>query len=110
MPAFPQLRLSGELAKIADMIDVDRVTFSKGEKRLVINVSSHQVIEKKHIYKLEEMVRGLYREMPNLKVSLRERFRLSRQYTKESFYDVYESSIACELERMNPCLKSIFNI
>ncbi len=106
--AFPKLELEPELSRIADLIEVSRVSLSRDRDQIHIDVTSHQLLHKKYLRNLEQLVKAqLFSDYP-VRVQIHETFLLSEQYTPKRFFDIYKDSMEYELEAESPVLSYLF--
>lgn len=106
---FPNLRLEGELEKLADIIKIVRLSMNAKKDFLHIYTQSNNWVHKKHILAIEEAVKQqLFKNVP-MKIKIIEKFNLSGQYTPQNFLKVYAGSISMELKNYSILEYNIFN-
>ena len=104
---FPHLKPPARLSDLMELSEVTRVTMNPENTLMCVYLASQQWIAKEDIYRLEECIEEQLFKNIKLKVKVIEKFRLSRQYSVENFYELYRPSILLELERYNKVLYSL---
>ncbi len=96
---FPGLKLDKQLDDLLGQTQVENITMFKSEKKMVISISSQNLIAKKLIYKAEENIKDfVFGARASEKVEIKERFILSKQYKLKHLTDVYKDSFLEEIK------------
>ena len=106
---FPNLRLEGELEKLAEIMRVKRLSMNAAKDFLHIYIESNHWVHKKHILALEAAIKKQLFANISMRVKIIEKFHLSNQYTPENFLKVYAGSISMELKEYSILEYNIFN-
>ena len=83
------------------MVTVTRVSCNPSKTHIWVYIKSERWIHKKHIFELEDQIERQLFSGLELRVTVIEKFRLSRQYTPENFLETYRSSMELELRSYN---------
>ncbi|MBO5424247.1 MAG: PolC-type DNA polymerase III [Lachnospiraceae bacterium] len=96
---FPGLKLDKQLDDLMGQTQVENITMFKSEKKMVISISSQNLIAKRLIYKAEENIKDfVFGARASEKVEIKERFILSKQYKLKHLTDVYKDSFLEEIK------------
>ncbi len=98
---FPNLKVKKELEELLEMVTVTRVSCNPSKTHIWVYIKSERWIHKKHIFELEDQIERQLFSGLELRVTVIEKFRLSRQYTPENFLETYRSSMELELRSYN---------
>lgn len=82
---FPNLKVKKELEELLEMVTVTRVSCNPSKTHIWVYIKSERWIHKKHIFELENQIERQLFSGLELRVTVIEKFRLSRQYTPENF-------------------------
>ena len=80
---FPSLKLKDQLKEWLEMVTVSRVTCNPAKTRLWVYIHSERWIHKKFIFALEDQIERQCFPGMEMRVTVIERFHLSKQYEKE---------------------------
>ncbi|MDO4274654.1 MAG: PolC-type DNA polymerase III [Eubacteriales bacterium] len=105
---FPNVKVKEELEEWLDMVSVTKVACNPGKTRIWVYIKSDRWIHKKHIFALEEQIERQCFPGLTMKVTVIERFYLSRQYTPENFLETYRASMELELKNYNMLEYNLF--
>ena len=98
---FPNLKVKQELEELLDMVLVTKVSCNPAKTHIWVYIRSERWIHKKHIFELEDQIeRQLFAGL-GVTVTVIEKFRLSGQYTPQTFLETYRSSLELELRNYN---------
>ena len=110
LDVFPGLKLPDDIKMMVNDVNVVKIATNSSSTRTRIYIESTHIIDKKTIYELERIIKNaIYAKMPNATVKINESFKLSNQYTAESFYKEYAESISLELSKIETILSSVFD-
>ena len=99
LDTFPTLSYSLELKELLDLVDVLHINYTRDKSSLRIYIKSPRLIDKKEIFRLEDLIEKQLFSKQNLKICIIEYFQLSQQYTPAKLLDAYYDSILLEFER-----------
>ena len=105
---FPNLKIKDPLQELLDMVAVTRVSCNPDKTRLWVYISSERWIHKKYIIELQQQIERQCFPGIQMRVTVIEKFRLSRQYTPDNFLEVYRSSMELELRNYNMLEYNLF--
>ncbi len=105
---FPNIKVKTELSELLDMVQVTRVSCNPAKTRIWVYLKSDRWIHKKHILALEEQIERQCFPGLNVRVTVIERFHLSKQYTPANFLEIYRSSMEVELRNYNMLEYNLF--
>ena len=94
---FPNLQLTGKLHDLMEQTTIEKITSTKAKDFLRIYLMSHNLIEKKDVYKVEKEIKKQLFSGVTIEIKIYERFELSAQYTPEKLLEIYRESILEEL-------------
>ena len=94
---FPNLQLTGKLHDLMEQTTIEKITSTKAKDFLRIYLTSHNLIEKKDVYKVEKEIKKQLFSGVTIEIKIYERFELSAQYTPEKLLEIYRESILEEL-------------
>ena len=98
---FPTLKLKNELALLYVDTKVTRISDTPAHDRLRVYLSAPHLIEKKHVYAVEnEMEKQLFPN-DNVRITIHESFELPGSYNVETLMEAYKDSILEEFKRYN---------
>ncbi|MBP3622355.1 MAG: PolC-type DNA polymerase III [Lachnospiraceae bacterium] len=96
---FPGLKLDRDLDDLLGQTEVENITMFKSEKKMVISISSHNLIAKKLIKKAEEKIKEfVFGPRSGETCVIKERFILSKQYKLKHLTDIYKDSFLEEIK------------
>ena len=110
LDVFPNIKLADDLMMMVKDVEVSKVAANKAFTLIRIYIESHHIIDKKSIYELERIIKNtIYAGNPEASVRINETFRLSSQYTAESFFNEYKDSMSLELRNTEVILSSVLD-
>ena len=98
---FPNLKLGNDLDDLVGQSEVIKITMFDKEKKMVISISSNNIIQKSIINKLESVINENVFKEQGIICKIDEHFVLSKQYDLESLTKVYRESFLEELKYIN---------
>ncbi|MCR4956016.1 MAG: PolC-type DNA polymerase III [Lachnospiraceae bacterium] len=104
---FDELNIDHDLLNLLQNVEVEKISTNSARDFLRIYILSPRIIFKKNIYLLEEELKKQIFKNKDLKVVIKERFALSKQYNAKTLYDVYKDSMLLELKHKNNLLFSV---
>ena len=105
---FPSLKLKDQLKEWLEMVTVSRVTCNPAKTRLWIYIHSERWIHKKFIFALEDQIERQCFPGMEMRVTVIERFHLSKQYSPSNFLEIYRASMELELKNYNMLEYNLF--
>ncbi len=96
---FPGLKLGKDLDDLIGQTTVEKITMFKSKKKMVISISSHNLIAKELIYKAEEMLSEFVFGKSGEVCEIQEFFVLSKQYKLPQLTNIYKDSFLEEIKR-----------
>ena len=97
---FPSLKLKDQLKEWLEMVTVSRVTCNPAKTRLWVYIHSERWIHKKFIFALEDQIERQCFPGMEMRVTVIERFHLSKQYSPSNFLEIYRASMELETEKL----------
>ncbi|MBE5997885.1 MAG: PHP domain-containing protein, partial [Lachnospiraceae bacterium] len=104
---FSDIEVNAKLSGLLDTVFVERVIYNRQKKILRVYLVSDNWIRKQYIYDIEKAISDQVLLECGLDVKIIERFRLSRQYVPEKFYELYKTSMMLELKKNSPLLHEL---
>ncbi len=98
---FPGLKLGKDLDDLIGQTKVEKITMFKSKKKMVISISSHNLIAKQLIYKAEEMLSEFVFGKSGETCEIKEFFVLSKQYNLPQLTNIYKDSFLEEIKRLS---------
>ena len=98
---FPGLKLDKELDDLLGQTEVENITMFKSEKKMVISISSQNLIPKKLIYKAEEQIKDFVFGHGGEKCIIKEKYILSKQYKLKHLSEIYKDSFLEEMKNIS---------
>ena len=105
---FPSLKLKDQLKEWLEMVTVSRVTCNPAKTRLWVYIHSERWIHKKFIFALEDQIERQCFPGMEMRVTVIERFHLSKQYSPSNFLEIYRASMELELKNYNMLEYNLF--
>lgn len=96
---FPGLKLDDRTDELLGQAVIQSITMFESSQRMVVSVSSENLIPKELIYKAEEQLSAFIFGQSDKCCVIEEHFTLSGQYTLETLTDVYKDSFLEEIKR-----------
>ena len=107
---FPKLEVSGELHKLLEETEVERIVSNKSQTNIRIYLKGKHLIYKKNIFQLEHNIqKQLFPKQP-VTTKIIEHYQLSVQYTAQTLMDIYKDSILEELKVYSLFLYNLFRL
>lgn len=104
---FPTLKVQEDIQTLFQDVEVLKVTTNSGRDFIKVHILSSHMIQKKRIYDMEGILKEqLFAKSP-VRVSLVEKYELSRQYTPENLMEEYFGSMLLELGKRSVVEKSM---
>lgn len=104
---FPTLKVQEDIQTLFQDVEVLKVTTNSGRDFIKVHILSSHMIQKKRIYDMEGILKEqLFAKSP-VRVSLVEKYELSRQYTPENLMEEYFGSMLLELGERSVVEKSM---
>lgn len=108
---FPTLKLDNEMKFLLQGVLVTKVATNSNRDFIKVHIFSTHLLQKRVIYKLEQMIKDQLFGRTMIQVEIIEEYRLSEQYTPENLMQEYHDSILLELSRRSTvekiCLKML---
>lgn len=105
---FPTLKASEEIRLLFGDVEVQRITTNSGRDFLNVHIFSRHLIQKKHIWQMEDQIRGQLFADTHIKIHIKEQYALSEQYTPGTLMMEYRDSIVMELKRHSILAANMF--
>ena len=105
---FPSLKLKDQLKEWLEMVTVSRVTCNSAKTRLWVYIHSERWIHKKFLFALEDQIERQCFPGMEMRVTVIERFHLSKQYSPSNFLEIYRASMELELKNYNMLEYNLF--
>ena len=96
---FPGLKLGKDLDDLIGQTTVEKITMFKSKKKMVISISSHNLIAKELIYKAEELLSEFVFGKSGEVCEIQEFYMLSKQYKLPQLTNIYKDSFLEEIKR-----------
>lgn len=96
---FPGLKLGKDLDDLIGQTTVEKITMFKSKKKMVISISSHNLIAKELIYKVEELLSEFVFGKSGEVCEIQEFYILSKQYKLPQLTNIYKDSFLEEIKR-----------
>nr|WP_288723308.1 PolC-type DNA polymerase III [uncultured Sellimonas sp.] len=105
---FPTLKLDNEMKFLLQGVLVTKVATNSNRDFIKVHIFSTHLLQKRVIYKLEQMIKDQLFGRTMIQVEIIEEYRLSEQYTPENLMQEYHDSILLELSRRSTVEKNMF--
>ncbi len=93
---FPTLKVNDEIRMLFESVQVEKVSTNRQRDFINVFLFSDHLIQKRHIYSMEHMIKEqLFARVP-VRVTIFEHFQLSEQYTPENLMREYYDSLMLE--------------
>ena len=93
---FPTLKVNDEIRMLFESVQVEKVSTNRQRDFINVFLFSDHLIQKRHIYSMEGMIKDqLFARVP-VRVTIFEHFQLSEQYTPENLMREYYDSLMLE--------------
>lgn len=104
---FPTLKVQEDVQVLFQEVEVLKVTTNSGRDFIKVFTLSRHLIQKKRIYDMERMLKEQLFARSPVRVSIVERYELSRQYTPANLMEEYFGSMLLELGERSIVEKSM---
>ena len=98
---FPTLKVNNELKALFQDVEVSKVATNSNREFIRVYIFSRHLIQKKHIFALERMIKEQLFAMAKIKIEVVEKYQLSQQYTPENLLNEYYESLLLELDEIS---------
>ena len=105
---FPVLKVNAEIQQLLADTQVQRVVSNQDRTRLRVYLHGTRLIQKKHIFQLEQHIKNQLFPQQQLTVKIIERYQLSAQYTPQTLMDLYKDSILEEMKAYSMLIYQLF--
>ena len=96
---FPTLKVNQEIRALFEEVEVTKVATNSDRSYLHVHLLSTHLIQKRHIYAVETVIKEQLFAMNQIRVQIVENYQLSGQYTPENLLREYRESILLELKK-----------
>ena len=96
---FPTLKVNDEIQMMFQGVEVTKVSTNSTRDFIRVSLYSRHLIQKKHIYEVEHMLKQQLFARSHIQVDVREQYELSEQYTPENLMNEYYDSMLIELDQ-----------
>ncbi len=100
LDVFIGFSCSKDLMDLLNQVYVTSVVLKKSEKTLKISIESNILIDKKDIFKIEDLL-SEFVSQGKMQVHIIEHYNLSEQYDLKRLIEIYKNSILAEFERLS---------
>ncbi len=98
LEVFPNLRVTGQMQELLNLVSVERVSMTRDRSSIRVSIVSPRLIHKKNIYDLEQGIRDQLFPGKRIQIRIQEKYQLSSQYTPEKLLNAYRDSLLLELK------------
>ena len=95
---FPTLKVNNDLKPLFQDVEVTKVATNSSREFIRVHILSTHLIQKKHIFALERMIKEQMFATVKIKIEVVEKYQLSEQYTPENLLNEYYESLLLELD------------
>ena len=96
---FPTLKVEDDIQVLFQDVEIQKVTTNKGRDYLHVHIFCHHLIQKKHIWQMEEIIKSqLFKNVP-VNISIMEKYGLSSLYNVQTLMENYKESMFDELNK-----------
>ncbi|MDE5700486.1 MAG: PolC-type DNA polymerase III [Lachnospiraceae bacterium] len=106
--AFPNLKLDGVQKDLFEQVTVERITATRRKDLLRIYIRSERLIEKEHVYYVENEIKKQFFPREYMIIKIYEKFVLSEQYNPEKLIELYRESVLMEIRECDHMLYTMF--
>ena len=105
---FPTLKVEDDIQVLFQDVEVQKVTTNKSRDYLHVHIFCHHIIQKKHVWLMEENIKKqLFRNM-NINISIVEKYQLSSLYNAHTLMESYKDSMYDELKQKSLIAANMF--
>ncbi|PWJ50900.1 PolC-type DNA polymerase III [Faecalicatena contorta] len=105
---FPTLKVEDDIQMLFDDVEVQKITTNSKHDFLHIYIFSRHLIQKKHIWQMEQKIRDQLFKGQGINIRLEEQYALSEQYTPSTLMMEYHDSIVQELKQHSVLASNMF--
>ena len=105
---FPTLRVEDDIQVLFQDVEVQKVTTNKSRDYLHVHIFCHHIIQKKHIWQMEECIKRQLFKNVNININIVEKYSLSSLYNVNTLYDAYKESMYEELKEKSLIAANMF--
>lgn len=105
---FPTLKVEDDIQMLFDDVEVQKITTNSKHDFLHIYIFSRHLIQKKHIWQMEQKIRDQLFKGQGISIRLEEQYALSGQYTPSTLMMEYHDSIVQELKLHSVLASNMF--
>jgi len=105
---FPTLIVNNEQKMLFEDVEVTKVSSNVSRDFIRVHTCSKHLILKNVIFAMEELVKKQIFGKSNVKVSIKEKYELSTQYTPQNLFKEYRSSMLLELGMQSAVMENVF--
>lgn len=105
---FPTLKVEDDIQMLFDDVEVQKITTNSKHDFLHIYIFSRHLIQKKHIWQMEQKIRDQLFKGQGISIRLEEQYALSEQYTPSTLMMEYHDSIVQELKQHSVLASNMF--
>lgn len=98
---FPGLKLDKKLEELLGQTEIQKITMFKAGKKMVISISSENLIAKELIYRAEEALTAFIFGNSGERCEIEEHFVLSKQYNLAQLSNIYRDSFLEEIKHIS---------
>ena len=96
---FPTLKVKDDIQMMFQGVEVTKVSTNSTRDFIRVSIYSRHLIQKKHIYEVERLLKQQLFARSHIQVSVKEQYDLSEQYTPENLMNEYYDSFLMELDQ-----------
>ena len=96
---FPPLKVKDDIQMMFQGVEVTKVSTNSTRDFIRVSLYSRHLIQKKHIYEVERLLKQQLFARSHIQVSVKEQYDLSEQYTPENLMNEYYDSFLMELDQ-----------
>ena len=86
---FPTLKVKDDIQMMFQGVEVTKVSTNSTRDFIRVSLYSRHLIQKKHIYEVERLLKQQLFARSHIQVSVKEQYDLSEQYTPENLMNEY---------------------
>ena len=104
---FPTVKINEDMQMLFSDVEVTKVATNRNRDYIKVHLLSRHLIEKKWVYKVEKVLKEQLFGRSRIKVSIKEQYELSGQYTPENLMREYFDSLLVELSTRSAVERSM---
>lgn len=105
---FPTLKVEDDIQMLFEDVEVQKITTNSKRDFLRIHIFSRHLIQKKHIWQMEQKIKEQLFGTARVKIGIEEQYALSEQYTASTLMLEYKDSIIQELKLHSVLASNMF--